>query len=186
MAHIIQVPIRRLVQATLIALGLTPSACLIDTDNPCRDNEVFDEVTFVCACRDGYALTADGCTKCGKHEVVSGSACVCEPGYAKAGTDTACKEVEQTAPPTGDAGSDPTSSEPELTKLSAEGEGTPCEGDATCADFPDANVCDTFVGTCSIKNCSLDPNNCPDTYLCCDVSAFAPGAPPVCIKDACP
>lgn len=186
LAQITQAPIRHLMKATLIALGLVPSACLIDTDDPCRDNEVFDEVTFVCACRDGYALTPDGCTKCGKHEVVSGNACVCKSGYAKAGTDSTCKEVEEPAPPTGDAGSDPASSDAEPTQLSAEGEGTACTSDAACANFPDANVCDTFIGACSIKNCSIDPDNCPDTYLCCDVSAFAPGAPNVCIKDACP
>lgn len=185
---------RRFTQLLPLALGLLPGACFIDTDNPCRENEVFDETGMVCACEKGYGMTPDGCVKCGKHEVPDATGCVCEEGYAKSGTDTACTKVE--APPpaasSGDlAGADGGAESAEPTgggtnKLSAEGEGTACTGDEECSAFPDAKSCDAFVMACSIKNCTIDPNNCPDEYVCCDVSAFAPGAPNVCIKGGCP
>ncbi len=176
----------RLTRTISVALGLVPSACLIDADNPCRDNEVLHEVTFVCMCRDGYALSPDGCTKCGRNEVAQGGACACRPGYAKLGADATCTEVEQPGPAT-DAGSDaaiPDEAPPP--RLSAEGEGTACTSDDQCSAFPDATSCDAFVKMCSIKDCSIDPNNCPEGYACCDVSVFAPGAPNVCIREACP
>lgn len=179
-----------------VALGLLPSACFVDADNPCRDNEVLDETAYVCACPSNYALTPDGCVKCGKHEVPSGAMCACEEGYAKADPESACKKVEAPppAPPpadTGDAGGAPAASsesgEPAApAKLSAEGEGTACTADDQCSAFPDAKSCDAFVMACSIKNCTIEPDNCPDEYACCDVTAFAPGAPNVCIKGGCP
>lgn len=171
-----------------LTLALTPSGCFVDTESPCRENEVFDETGMVCACEEGYALTVDGCTKCGKNQVVQAGACVCEEGYSKSG-DT-CTKMEAPAPTTAvDGGADATpDTDPEndLAQLSAEGEGTACTGDDQCSAFPDAKSCDAFVMACSIKNCSLSPDNCPDEYACCDVSAFAPGAPNVCIKGGCP
>lgn len=177
-----------------MTFGLAPAACFVDADNPCRGNEVFDKTTYVCGCPAGHALTPDGCVKCGKHEVVTNGACACEDGYAKASADATCTKVEAPPPPPpvsgdGGAGTEPAgSTEPSSDvpqKLSAEGEGELCESSATCAQYPDAKSCSPF-GTCSIENCVIDPNNCPDQYLCCDVTAFAPGAPNVCIKDACP
>ncbi len=168
-----------------VALGLVSSACLVDTNKPCGDNEVLHEVTFVCMCLPGYALSQDGCVKCGKNEIVQGNGCVCGPGYTKSGADARCIEVDEPEP--ADAGGDTTSPPPtEPTRLSPEGEGSSCQTDEQCSAFPDATDCDDFFFVCSIKNCSLDPNNCPDGYACCDVSVFAPGAPNVCIRDACP
>jgi hypothetical protein len=76
---------------------------------------------------------------------------VCEPGYAKFGDDATCKEVEAPEPTTGDAGSDPTCSEAEPARLSAQGEGTTCANDDACSGFPDAKVCDTFVGATGLE-----------------------------------
>lgn len=160
-----------------MAGGFLLGGCLYDAEDRCEGVEVYDESSQLCLCPKGYALTPEGCDKCGKNEIVGASACECAAGFSRSGATDSCEEAEP--PPAGDAGSASDG------RLSAEGEGDVCDTDTDCTG-PDANFCDPMFKTCSITGCSLETNNCPDAYACCDVSAFAPGAPPVCIRDACP
>jgi hypothetical protein len=47
-----------------------------------------------------------------------------------------------------------------------------CESDDDCAAF-EATLCDTlFSHTCVVQGCSLSPNDCFESWECCDASAF--------------
>ena len=50
------------------------------------------------------------------------------------------------------------------------GLGEACSSNDDCADY-DADYCDQppgSVGTCTVKDCNLDPDDCPLDYTCCE------------------
>ena len=59
---------------------------------------------------------------------------------------------------------------PECVKYVPSGMGEPCEGPEDCADY-EADYCEMFVSfTCLIEACTVEPDSCPDGYICCDYS----------------
>lgn len=65
------------------------------------------------------------------------------------------------------------------------GMGEICAGDEDCADY-EADYClmqpGDDEGVCTVQNCSVDPDDCPDGYLCCDFTI--PSVPNFCVTDA--
>ena len=52
-----------------------------------------------------------------------------------------------------------------------------CNGEADYClqpNYPDLN------GNCTTQGCTLDPDNCPEGYLCLDLSVYLGGLPTVC------
>ncbi|MDJ0764098.1 MAG: hypothetical protein QNJ97_14040 [Myxococcota bacterium] len=66
------------------------------------------------------------------------------------------------------------------------GLGEPCTGPGheDCAGY-DADHCasdpfDNYVGICTIKDCTTDPDNCPDGWRCCHLIEMA-NSPNICL-----
>lgn len=82
--------------AGLFGLGFALQAapgCLYDPDQPCGPDMVAYGDNLRCVCPEGSVSTADGCVACGAHEVASGTACMCEPGYSRATPSAPCIET---------------------------------------------------------------------------------------------
>jgi hypothetical protein len=168
----------------MVALG----SCIYDSDSRCGPNQVVRIGGFgeECACDEHSAATPDGCAPCGTHEVPGATGCECEEGYARPGPTEPCAEVETTTPASGGeggAGTNDNAGAPSsdgqagatagggATSL-PEGLGKACTGPADCAGT-EATFCDMVVTqACTVEGCSLDPNDCPPGYSCCDLSAF--------------
>jgi len=64
------------------------------------------------------------------------------------------------------------------------GMGEVCAGEEDCAGY-EADYCLIQMGeeegVCTIQDCSVDPDDCPDGYLCCDFSI--PSVPNFCATD---
>jgi hypothetical protein len=64
------------------------------------------------------------------------------------------------------------------------GMGEVCTGDEDCAGY-EADYClmeyGADEGVCTVQNCSVDPGDCPDGYLCCDFTI--PEVPNFCATD---
>lgn len=53
-----------------------------------------------------------------------------------------------------------------------------CDGVASfCVVMPGQTT-----GYCTIKDCTITPNDCPKGYTCMDISSYVPGIPNLCIK----
>ncbi|MCP4602244.1 MAG: hypothetical protein GY847_17290 [Proteobacteria bacterium] len=65
------------------------------------------------------------------------------------------------------------------------GMGEPCIDHSKCTDQADFCTSNPFTdkGYCSIKDCTLEPNDCPEGYRCFDPSVFIPDQPTVCITE---
>jgi len=56
------------------------------------------------------------------------------------------------------------------------GFGDPCQSSADCAG-KEASYCESLMThVCIVNNCLPAPEDCPSQNVCCDVSAFVPGA----------
>lgn len=72
------------------------AGCIVDSDNPCRENEIKLEGDIAgCLCAPGAVPNADGsgCVLCGANEVVKSGKCECDVGFARAG-DGSCLRSE--------------------------------------------------------------------------------------------
>ncbi len=121
----------------------------------------------------GVVTGAAGCndTRCDPGQEFRNGECV--QAAADAGVDDAAAADDAagadaaTAPEDAAAGSDAVS-----VPL-----GTTCLEDADCGG--ETNFCARQPGTpsgyCSIKGCTVSPNDCPEGYTCVDMSQYAPG-----------
>ncbi|MBN2717612.1 MAG: hypothetical protein JXX14_17300 [Deltaproteobacteria bacterium] len=93
-----------------------------------------------------FALScADNDNRCGDYELdTSGVSCIVPQ-------DTAIVDTNDTSPP------------PVL--------GEACASDADCTQY-NADYCVLIPGTaegfCSVRDCTVSPDSCPDEYTCCD------------------
>lgn len=65
--------------------------------------------------------------------------------------------------------------------------GTECRRAGADSDCPGgASFCvilpGNTVGYCTYRDCTVDPNDCPDGYICLDLDKFEPGQPHACIR----
>ena len=64
------------------------------------------------------------------------------------------------------------------------GMGEVCAGEEDCAGY-EADYClmqpGDDEGVCTVQDCSVDPDDCPDGYICCDFSI--PAVPNFCATD---
>lgn len=156
-------PLRRSVQVMALGLVSCFGACNYNEDDRC--SEGMELVDRSCLCPEGSTLTETGsCLSCGDNEVIAGSQCVCDEGYARA-SEGICEQVDGAG---GEGGSPGTEPDP------PSGLGDPCSSDDECTG--DAGYCDTFMSqTCLVAGCSLDPDDCYMGYECCDLSMFGLG-----------
>ena len=69
--------------------------------------------------------------------------------------------------------------EPPICMAPPSGQGELCTTDSDCESF-DANYCETMVsGTCLVRDCSQELNNCTPGYDCCDFTFI--GLPALCV-----
>jgi hypothetical protein len=141
-----------------------------------------------CLCEDGYARpTPDA--PCEMQAAALGAPCdeanacadpvysYCEPdaGYC---TESGC---ESSADCEGGYACD-TESEPTVCRRPPLGVGKSCSSDADCAGT-EATFCDLVVSrTCLVQGCTVEPNDCFEGYICCDLTPFVPA--PICIPGA--
>jgi hypothetical protein len=140
--------------------GLIAPGCLYDEDKPCGDDYVTGPFG-TCVCPEGTAPGAEG----GCEEVPAGTG----------GTDGA----GGTDPGLGGLGGEPSSS-----GGADDGGGDdlmqePCTSDAECAAMEDG-YCDMFQGFCTKQNCSVENDECPSEWECCDFEDF--GLPKICVS----
>ncbi len=85
-----------------------------------------------------------------------------------------------------DAGTDTDTGEIDTDTELPTGFGKYCTSDADCAGL-EADHCaidpETQDGFCTVKNCTVQPNDCPVGYMCCD-SPESFGQPNACISQA--
>lgn len=128
-----------------LACGLV-GACAYDDSNPCGDDlEVYGD-NVRCVCPEGSIFTPEGCVECGKNEMVSGSACVCEEGFSRPSADESCEKAP--------------------TRLGSE-----CDpsDDSACDDpYPHCEPAESS-GYCTTDDCESD-DDCEDGYTCNDDS----------------
>jgi hypothetical protein len=121
------------------------SACIIDPDARCGDELVLGE--------QGACFVVDAGAHADAAETPDGG----EPDGAVQSTDAAVSEDAAAA----DAGA------PVPTGL-----GAACSQPSDCAQF-DATYCESFqTHQCMIEHCTVDPNDCPSGYECCDFSTL--------------
>ncbi len=131
-----------------------------------------------------------GCTpeddeRCGKGQTYNS-----ETGACQLPPDTATDDTDTSEEPGGsdaggsDAGGDSSTDEDAM----PEGFGSSCtENGSECDDFPEANYCAwdpiNQDGFCSIKDCEVGDDLCPENYACCDTLPSY-GLPTFCAVEA--
>jgi hypothetical protein len=161
--------------------------------DPCpQENDEFFEGE--CVCVEGFFRTeTDG-------------PCVVEPGDACTATDTTCATPWECF--VFDSGSGDgyctsfdcvtsddcsggfacnTDASPTVCERPPIGQGESCAEAAECAGF-EADYCDSFMtGMCLVQNCTVDPNDCFEGWVCCDMSFVPVTLPNLCLPPAnCP
>jgi hypothetical protein len=161
----------RSLAATTLGLLSSIAACAYDSNDRC--GEGMELYSGRCVCPPGSILVEGACSECGEHEVAAGTACVCEAGYERPGTDGDCEPVaDGTGGAGGEAGAANTGAPEEQPP---EGLGMSCSSNADC-EGTEAEFCDTFMTqACQVIGCSLEPDDCYMGYECCDLSAFSIG-----------
>ncbi len=134
----------RSVFASLLAslgAGLLVPGCLVDLDQRCGENQVFDEETEVCLCAADFERQGDRCVACGENEQGAAEGCVCIEGFSRATADAACEPAASLA--------------------------QECSGAADCSeDFPYCALeAEEAVGYCTAEGCSTEAD-CPTDYGC--------------------
>ncbi len=117
---------------------------------------------------------------CGKEMVEKDGKCVklkeTDP------SDNSSTETESTGDSPGDGGDD---SEAEVLTLPV-GMGDPCTESADCKGATDYCIQENAPadpnGYCTISGCTDDPDNCPETYICIDLSQYFAPLPWACAK----
>jgi hypothetical protein len=147
---------------------------------PCGANEVTD-LTGACICDAGFARTSpqEACAA-----ITSGPGASCnastpcsDPSFsycrAAEGTEGYCTSQACTTSANCSTGyTCDLAASPSFCARPPTGLGNPCTSDADCAGN-DATYCDLFVTKgCLVQGCSLSPDNCPEGYECCDLSAY--------------
>jgi hypothetical protein len=149
----------------------------------CGEHEVAGSAGCVCeegyvrptadaACElppSGLGAPCDEATPCSNADYA-----YCEPdgGYC---TTTGC---ESSADCEGGYACD-TESDPTVCLRPPTGVGQSCSSDADCAGT-EATFCDLVVSrTCLVQNCTVEPSDCFEGYICCDLTPFVPA--PICI-----
>jgi len=83
-----------------------------------------------------------------------------------------------------DGGNDPDGSNGGDQDLPA-GMGDACEDDSGCTQ--EATYCAynpmSQSGYCTLKDCTVEPNDCPAPYTCYDMSVMSPTLPTVCLSE---
>jgi hypothetical protein len=118
------------------------SACLVDLDHRCGENQHFDDENVNCACDADFALVGTSCVRCGENEVGAADGCVCAEGFSRATPDAACEALAAL--------------------------GQACNSDSDCGD---ARYGYCYVATgddagyCTAPDCSTAAD-CPTDYGC--------------------
>lgn len=170
--------IRGFTAVGLGAAALLLGSCVFDPNARCGEHmEEFGDAVK-CVCTDGYAMTDEGCVKCGRNETPTPNGCQCDDGFERA-SDGRCRRAPQD-----DACSDDAASCGSEAPATPTGVGQTCSSDADCADT-DATFCETFMShTCLVQGCSGD-EGCYAGAECCDLSRF--GMPTLCVPEgSCP
>jgi hypothetical protein len=188
----------------VLCSGALVAACIVgDGEDRCDKNQVFvggDAPACLCAENTIMDPRGYGCVPCGANEVVTGAACACASGFARATPSAACEPVvgqELGAACTGEGtcrapypycatdGADkyctvqgcgattpcPTSYRCEQGFCAkVTGLGKACSSPADCAGT-DAVFCNTFAGsTCVVQGCAADTSLCPAGSVCCAIA----------------
>jgi hypothetical protein len=122
------------------------------------------------------------------------AAAACDPdqpcGSEETFADGVCMAASAPAPRmdggSSDGGSDSDDGGSACTEAPSEALGKMCSDDAecTCAAPFCAKAFGTGPGTCTIPNCTVAPDSCPDGYTCFDLSDVGvSGYDPFCIED---
>ncbi len=97
-------------------------------------------------------------------------------------TDGACVPVVPDGGPDPDGGNNGSDEDDNLPT----GMGDNCQSDEDCTG--EAGYCSfnpqAGSGYCTLKDCVEEPNDCPGTYSCFDMSIFGPTLPTVCLNEA--
>jgi hypothetical protein len=123
-------------------LALVASACLVDLDDRCGDNQRYDADNANCVCDGDFELQGNECVACAENEVGSPSGCACAEGFARATPEAACEPLA--------------------------GLGQDCGDDGECGDerYPHCQIeADAEVGYCTASDCS-SADDCPSDYGC--------------------
>jgi hypothetical protein len=126
--------------ASLGAVLLAP-ACLVDLDQRCGENQVFEAEKEVCLCAADFERQGDRCVACGENEQGSAEGCVCVEGFSRASADAACEPAASLGQECG-------------------GVEDCSEAFAYCALGAEADV-----GYCTAQGCSTEAD-CPTDYGC--------------------
>jgi hypothetical protein len=198
---------RRAYSTAALMAGLT-SGCLVDSDQPCGDNEQKLDADFGgCECVANAVLDADkgGCSLCGANEEVQQGACACKAGFARPAEGAACVASQQGAAcssASGCSGEYPycapqgyCTKSPCITDQDCSVGGYACETGATpayCSRPPtgQGKACGgpadcmgleaslCMSGSCLVSECKTS-TRCHGSWVCCDFSAF--GMADVCV-----
>lgn len=114
------------------------------------------------------AILVPGCLydpdkPCGDELEFEAGTCVCPEGTI-ARADGGCEQLSVgDGDAVGGAGGAMDGNEPPL--------GARCKSDKACATIEDG-YCDIIKGWCTKKDCSLENDECPGGWECCDLTAF--------------
>lgn len=176
---------KRLILGASVALLV--GGCIIDTDDPCNEGQVVaTDGSKLCICPESKVLTPAGCVVCGSNEVIRADSCNCLPGYERVTPEDECTALPPTPPPgDNDAGlGGDLNLTGGTTTLPGGGLGDSCTSPADCAG-KDASFCESFsLMQCTVSGCDLANDNCPDTYVCCDLSSVGV-MDPLCLPGGC-
>ena len=120
----------------------------------------------------------EGCAdvSCGPHqEVTEDELCACVSGFELEGQT--CVPIPPLDAGTSlDAGLASADTGVQMGGESADAGGTSSLGESCTSEDdcgPDAPFCDTFqYNMCLIRECTIEPESCPDGWMCCDFSRF--------------
>lgn len=90
--------------ALWLAFALGAGACLLDLDDRCSQNQLYDAQNDRCSCEDGFVLMDQVCVACDSDEVTVNGRCECAPargvrssaGAGEAGANRARSDLGST------------------------------------------------------------------------------------------
>ncbi len=134
--------------AALLAASAVALSCSFDSDARCGPGQEYSEEFDLCLCASGYAISEDGCEKCGRNEEPGPVGCQCKEGYEL--VDDECEaEDDSDDDPTGDDADDDDSDDDDSLPMDAGGPATSLEGGLEGGvDEPD-----------SVVDASMDPDS---------------------------